>query len=46
MKQHAKVLWQRWLPALLLLLGGALVFRAWLSSEHIAAWLQLLSLCS
>lgn len=46
MKLHANGLWHRWLPALLLLLGGALVFRERLTPEHITAWLQILFLCS
>ena len=37
---------KRWMPALLLLAAGALIFRAWLAPGLRATWLQLLPLCS
>ncbi|WP_162245880.1 MULTISPECIES: hypothetical protein [unclassified Roseateles] len=46
MKRFTVGFWRHGLPALLLLAAGALIFRAWLAPEHLAAWLQILPLCS
>lgn len=46
MKRLDAGLWQCLLPALLLMAVGALISRAWLAPAHLAAWLQLLPLCS